>query len=427
MALFLTGMANAQSPVVWTDVVNANILYGNSLKSTSTLNWNAGAASVDVLSAGADGYVEIEAAQTNNGVMFGFSEVNTNQSWNTIDYNFYLAEWGNIRIYENGSLKLSNGGTYAVGDKMSVERVGTTIYYKHNGNVVYTSTTPSTSSLIVDCSFYQKNAILSNAVFDFYETTPPMNYCDASGNNSNYMWLDKMVVDGNWSSFSGNNGGYKYFYGSGNTYLYTLSTGSHSMDLTAGTHNDINFHVYFKAWIDFDRDGIFESNEELFTHATYGETTITNGFTIPSNAQNGATRMRIAMRYNAVPSACGNFNHGEVEDYVINISGGSGKSDNTLNEYALTEIDNNTMKLYPNHVENGSQFNIDFELIEDLTDEATIEVYNTQGQLVDVIETAILTEGKHQVQYRIDNLTTGMYFCQMRFGENAITQKLIVE
>ena len=256
---------------------------------------------------------------------------------------------------------------------------------------------------------------------------PPTNYCSASGNNANYMWLDKMVVDGDWYSVSGNNGGYKYFYGPGYTSLYTLGTGYHTMNLTAGTYNNINYHVYYRVWIDYDRDGDFESNEELFLHTTYGETTITNGFTIPSNAQNGATRMRIAMRYNAIPNACGTFNHGEVEDYVINITGGSGKSDNTLNEYALTEIDNTTMKLYPNHVENGSQVNIDFELMEDLTDEATIEVYNIQGQLVDIIETDILTEGKHQVQYRIENLTTGMYLCQMRFGENAITQKLIVE
>jgi len=169
LTCLLTSFTNAQS-IVWTDVVNATV-NGNSLTSTSNANWNAGAASLAVLPAGIDGYIEIEAAQTNNGVMFGFSEVNTNQSWNTIDYNLYVAESGKLKVYEKNIAKVSNGGVYAVGDKMRVERVGTTIYFKHNGNVIYTSTTPSTSSLIVDCSFYQANAILSNAIFNFGTTT----------------------------------------------------------------------------------------------------------------------------------------------------------------------------------------------------------------------------------------------------------------
>lgn len=277
-------------------------------------------------------------------------------------------------------------------------------------------------SSLVNESNENNNVVYKQITVVGTNPTPPTNYCTAQGNNSNYMWIEKFEVDNTWSMLSGNNGGYYFFDGPS---TWNLSTGSHTMELTSGATS--NYYVIFRVWIDFDRDGNFESNEELFTHGLYGAGTISNGFTVPANAQNGATRMRISMKYNSAPNACETFSYGEVEDYIITLSGGSGKSDNTIDEYALTEIDNNTMKLYPNHVENGSQVNIDFELIEDLTDEATIEVYNIQGQLVDVIETGILIKGKHQTQYRIDNLTTGMYFCQMRFGENAITQKLIVE
>ena len=38
---------------------------------------------------------------------------------------------------------------------------------------------------------------------------------------------------------------------------------------------------------------------------------------MPNSATNGATRMRVSMKYNGVPTACEAFSYGEVEDYIV--------------------------------------------------------------------------------------------------------------
>jgi hypothetical protein len=48
-------------------------------------------------------------------------------------------------------------------------------------------------------------------------------------------------------------------------------------------------------------------------------TPVTGSFTIPATATDGATRMRVSMKYNAIPTSCEAFSYGEVEDYTVNL------------------------------------------------------------------------------------------------------------
>ena len=54
-------------------------------------------------------------------------------------------------------------GTYQNGDILRVERVGTTVTYRRNGTVFYTSTVPSTGVLIADAAFKNKLDTIHNA------------------------------------------------------------------------------------------------------------------------------------------------------------------------------------------------------------------------------------------------------------------------
>ncbi len=59
-----------------------------------------------------------------------------------------------MSIYENGVYR-GAFGTFVITDTFQIERVGTTITYKKNGTVFYTSTIPSTSQIVFDSSIYR--------------------------------------------------------------------------------------------------------------------------------------------------------------------------------------------------------------------------------------------------------------------------------
>ena len=93
-----------------------------------------------------------------------------------------------------------------------------------------------------------------------------------------------------------------------------LSQGDHSITLTPGFKYGA-YIEFWRVWIDFNQDGIFDTSEMIVSENSNGTITIT--FTVPHTALLGDTRMRVAMRWAVAPSACGNFTWGEVEDYSM--------------------------------------------------------------------------------------------------------------
>ncbi len=82
------------------------------------------------------------------------------------------------------------------------------------------------------------------------------------------------------------------------------------------------------AWIDYNRNNIFEDAERLFMNEAYNNSVFTTTITIPANAINGMTRMRVFVDYYYVTTIGSNscsagYGYGEVEDYNVNITGGT--------------------------------------------------------------------------------------------------------
>ncbi len=78
----------------------------------------------------------------------------------------------------------------------------------------------------------------------------------------------------------------------------------------------------YAVWIDYNKDGDFEDpGEQVWTKAVSQDLVASGAFTVPANATNGATRMRVSMKYNGVPTPCESFSYGEVEDYTVIIDG----------------------------------------------------------------------------------------------------------
>ena len=165
--LFSLNLYGQPYDVVWTDLIGLTA-NGNDLNKTTVNGWdNGGAASENILATGQDGWVEITASEKTTNRMFGLSETNLDAHYNTIKYLFYLAEPGNLYIYENGVFNNAVSGGYNTGDILRIERINNTILFKKNSSLVYTSTIPSTTSLIMDVSLYETNTTISNAQASF--------------------------------------------------------------------------------------------------------------------------------------------------------------------------------------------------------------------------------------------------------------------
>ncbi|MBK8498169.1 MAG: T9SS type A sorting domain-containing protein [Flavobacteriales bacterium] len=118
-------------------------------------------------------------------------------------------------------------------------------------------------------------------------------------------------------NLSGSNG-YSLF----TTPTGALVAGTSGNAYTVETGGDIEGAA---AWIDYNQDGSFSAGEQVF-NAFIGTNPATYAgvFSVPANALNGPTRMRVRCTYNTAPAGpCTGGTWGETEDYTVVISGGS--------------------------------------------------------------------------------------------------------
>jgi subtilase family serine protease len=80
-------------------------------------------------------------------------------------------------------------------------------------------------------------------------------------------------------------------------------------------------NAYCRVWIDFNQNKTFEANELVLEKTN--QNPLTQSILIPATALTGNTRMRVALKFGAYPTACETFDRGEVEDYTITIGGGT--------------------------------------------------------------------------------------------------------
>lgn len=150
----------------------------------------------------------------------------------------------------------------------------------------------------------------------------PILYCPAQADIANYEWIAKVEL-GSISNNSGSNGGYGDF-----TNISTeIQAGlNYPIVLTPGFANN-PYNEYWRVWIDLNQDGDFDDvNELIFDSSVATSTALAGDISVPYSAEEGETRMRVAMKYNGAPTACGSFSYGEVEDYTVNIITSSGGS-----------------------------------------------------------------------------------------------------
>ncbi|WP_048508432.1 GEVED domain-containing protein [Chryseobacterium angstadtii] len=174
-------------------------------------------------------------------------------------------------------------------------------------------------------------------------TTPPLTYCQMTGTGTNDHISNVTVTSSNPGVPVMNNTSVQNNYTNYTTpqTLITLDAGSSNNKISVSKGwTGATSNVAVSAWIDYNRNGVFETSEQIINSAASSATPITNNnFTVPANAYTGPfnTTMRVVVKRTSAPVLCQNAVNGEVEDYAVKIRP---CSNNTPNQPGITATHN---------------------------------------------------------------------------------------
>ncbi|HEX8270932.1 MAG TPA: zinc-dependent metalloprotease family protein [Flavobacterium sp.] len=225
-------------------------------------------------------------------------------------------------------------------------------------------------------------------------------YCASQGNSVADELIGRVIVAGIDNSSTGGTGYTNFTAVSGN-----VNKGSAYTISITPTWASTKYNEGYAVFIDYNGDGDFvDAGETAWTKAASQTTPATGTITIPSTAISGSTRMRVSMKYNAVPTSCEAFSYGQVEDYTLNI-GGLARAEAQL-------VASPEFTLYPNPVK-GDVINI-----HGVENNATYRIINLLGQAVSAgkISNGVITA---------PNVGTGTYLLEITSGQTVAVKRFI--
>lgn len=162
--------------------------------------------------------------------------------------------------------------------------------------------------------------------------------------NSDFFYISNVTFAdiNNSSSYSGYT---NYIYD--DPAIVSISS-THLLSVSRPNDAVFNTKCFWKVWIDYNQDGIFDDNSELvLNRVNEANSLITENVIIPANALPGTTRMRVAMKYSesgvTAPLPCeeGEYGLGELEDYAIIICSTDADNDGVCAENDCDDNDPN--------------------------------------------------------------------------------------
>lgn len=233
------------------------------------------------------------------------------------------------------------GATYDVQYKASSSSSWTTVAVSTNS---YNLTNLSALTAY-DVQVRSKCPLGSNSAYssvvNFTTSEVQMNYCTSQGNSVADEYISRVQL--NTINNASGAAGYSNF-----TNISTNLSKNQAYTITiTPTWTGSTYPEGFAVWIDYNKNGTFDSNELVFSRAASTATPASGTFTIPTSATEGATRMRVSMKYNGIPTACETFSYGEVEDYtvVIGASAGDTQAPSAPTNLAASNITTNSLTL----------------------------------------------------------------------------------
>jgi hypothetical protein len=141
-------------------------------------------------------------------------------------------------------------------------------------------------------------------------------YCPSSSSSRTEQWIQRVEVNG--LPLSSTLGGYVLHPRTG----AGLRLGESTLQVDPGHPSTDPAAAFVRAWVDFNRDGVFADTEMVAELQTLSRAAAR--FWLPAGASGGLTRMRVSLASHGYPTACEQFDSGEVEDIPIWIQGPGG-------------------------------------------------------------------------------------------------------
>jgi hypothetical protein len=151
-------------PVYWTGLQNVTIYESNGLTESGTGNvWTGSARSSRYIPSGSSGHVQWMVGEVLGAHAVGLSsgaQDLTTPTYDGIEYAIITVA-GTAQVWELGVAKGSSWSVIA-GDRLRVQKVGTTVTYWHNGVLKYTSLTAASAvDYYADAALYLQTGVTS--------------------------------------------------------------------------------------------------------------------------------------------------------------------------------------------------------------------------------------------------------------------------
>ncbi|MDX2189485.1 MAG: M4 family metallopeptidase [Bacteroidota bacterium] len=200
------------------------------------------------------------------------------------------------------------------GDGTTSTDYSPTKVYNFTGNYTVTLTAQGSASCNSGTDVVSK---VNYIIVDNFGSPLSANCTPLTSLSSASIGISRVIINTIDKSTSNSTEGYKDFTCSNNTLLQT----GKSYPITIQTNS--NFPEKVKTWIDYNNDGVFTSDEILFSDDKIG---LHNAnFLVPSNSNiNIPLRMRVGSGYSGYPApdGCSSIVYGQYEDYTIKLFNG---------------------------------------------------------------------------------------------------------
>jgi len=223
---------------------------------------------------------------------------------------------GRLQIYKNSTntnaaMKASSGGDIILSS--ATNNVTTTSYVKYTtGFTVASNESKYIGFQMIQTATASANMFLDDISVIEYNDPQCINYCKptSSGSAAGHITNVTFNTINRNSTYDG--------YACTGTATSIQQASSHTISITKTTSNAASI----TAWVDYNKNGIFESGESIVSFASNSTANQSASITVPGNATVGNTKMRVMYKHSSVPTGpCdATATYYDVEDYDITIT-----------------------------------------------------------------------------------------------------------